>query len=293
MLERELEIYIRNGNGVRRVFTYRRWMFFAMAAGLLVLAAGGLALWPYASGRQALEARRVEALARLSGQKAAALALRDRVRRLAEEAGRIRDFDGKLAVMVDAARDMGGVGAFPVQARLPGVPADGEAGRRLVDFLQALGSRMAMEEVAQLELMRLLAERKLEFLAKPSLWPARGYITSGFGGRRSPFGRGGDFHNGVDIKVPMGSTVCAAGAGRVTEAGTMTGYGLRIVVSHDYGLETVYAHLQKIEVKPGEEVKRGQRIGLSGNSGRTTGSHLHYEVRAAGTPVNPRQYMLD
>ena len=293
MLERELEIYIRNGNGVRRVFTYRRWMFFTMAAGLLVLAAGGLALWPYASGRQALESRRVEALARLSGQKAAALALRDRVRRLAEEAGRIRDFDGKLAVMVDAARDMGGVGAFPAPARLPGVPADGEAGRRLVDFLQALAGRMAVEEVAQLELMRLLAERKLEFLAKPSLWPARGYITSGFGGRRSPFGRGGDFHNGVDIKVPMGSPVCAAGAGRVTEAGTMTGYGLRIVVSHDYGLETVYAHLQKIEVKPGEEVKRGQRIGLSGNSGRTTGSHLHYEVRAAGTPVNPRQYMLD
>ena len=293
MLERELEIYLRNGNGVRRVFTYRRWMFFAMTAGLLVLTAGGLALWPYVSGRPALEARRIEALGRLSGQKAAALALRDRVRRLADEAGRIRDFNGKLAVMVDAARDMGGEGAFPAPARLPAALGDDEAGRRLVDFLQALAGRMAVEEAAQLKLMRLLAERKLEFLAKPSLWPARGYISSGFGVRRSPFGRGGDFHNGVDIKVPTGSPVCAAGAGRVTEAGTMTGYGLRIVVSHDYGLETVYAHLQKIEVKPGEEVKRGQRIGLSGNSGRTTGSHLHYEVRAAGTPVNPRQYMLD
>jgi murein DD-endopeptidase MepM/ murein hydrolase activator NlpD len=293
MLERELEIYIRNGNGVRRVFTYRRWMFFTMAAGLLVLAAGGLALWPYVSGRQTLETRRIEALARLSEQKAAELALRDRVRRLAGEAGRIRDFNGKLAVMVDAARDMGSEGAFPAPQSLPPALADGAAGRRLVDFLQALGGRMAVEEAAQLRLMRLLAERKLEFLAKPSLWPARGYITSGFGSRRSPFGRGGDFHNGVDIKVPMGSPVFAAGAGRVTEAGPMTGYGLRIVVSHDYGLETVYAHLQKIEAKPGEEVRRGQRIGLSGNSGRTTGAHLHYEVHAAGTPVNPRQYMLD
>ncbi|WP_300164418.1 M23 family metallopeptidase [Solidesulfovibrio sp.] len=293
MLERELEIYLRDGKGVRRVFTYRRWMFVSLVAALTVLTAGGLFLWPYVAGQEALRARRFEAVGRLAEQKAAALALRERVRRLAEEAGRIEAFDGKLAVMVDAPRERGGVAAFPAAARLPGAPVDADAGRRLVDFLDVLAGRMAVEEVEQQELARLLGERKLQFLAKPSLWPARGYITSPFGSRSSPFGRGGDFHNGVDIKVPMGSPVYAAGAGRVTEADPMTGYGLRIVVSHDYGLETVYAHLQKIEVRPGQEVKRGQRIGLSGNSGRTTGSHLHYEVRAAGEPVNPRQYMLD
>lgn len=288
MLERELEIFVRDKNGVRRIFTYRRWMFVSLVAALAALTVMGATLWRYRSGYEAASLRRQQALARLAGQKAAAMAFRERVGRLADEAARLAAFNGKLAVMVDAPADVAAASALrPAYA-----PADG-MGRRLGDFLTALGGRLAVEEALQLELARLLDERKLEFLAKPSLWPARGYITSGFGGRSSPFGRGGDYHNGVDIKVPKGSPVYAAGAGRVTEADYMTGYGLRVVISHDYGLETIYAHLQKAEVKPGQEVKRGQRIALSGNSGRTTGAHLHYEVRAAGTPVNPRQYLLD
>ncbi|MEL7639546.1 MAG: M23 family metallopeptidase [Solidesulfovibrio sp.] len=291
MLERELDIFVRDGKGVRRIFTYRRWMFFCLVAGLCGLLALGAALWHYRAGHEGVEARRRDALARLAGLKADSLALRERARRLAEEAARIAAFNGKLAVMVDAPRDDEAAGALT--DRLPPTFLEDDLGRRLGEFLGVLGGRMATQEAMQQELAHLLLERKLEFLAKPSLWPARGYITSGFGSRASPFGRGGDFHNGVDIKVPKGSPVGAAGAGRVTEAGPLSGYGLRIVVAHDFGLETVYAHLQKIEVKPGQEVKRGQRIGLSGNSGRTTGAHLHYEVRAAGTPVNPRQYMLD
>jgi murein DD-endopeptidase MepM/ murein hydrolase activator NlpD len=288
MLERELEIFVRDKNGVRRIFTYRRWMFVSLVAALAALAAMGATLWRYRSGYEAVTLRRQQALARLAGQKAAAMAFTERVGRLADEAARLAAFNGKLAVMVDAPADVAAASALqPAYARGDGM------GRRLGDFLTALGGRLAVEEALQLELARLLDERKLEFLAKPSLWPARGYITSGFGSRSSPFGRGGDYHNGVDIKVPKGSPVYAAGAGRVTEADYMTGYGLRVVISHDYGLETVYAHLQKAEVKPGQDVKRGQRIALSGNSGRTTGAHLHYEVRAAGTPVNPRQYLLD
>ena len=150
-----------------------------------------------------------------------------------------------------------------------------------------------MEEAHQQEIARWLTDRKLEFLAKPSLWPARGPITSDFGPRPSPFGRGGDFHNGVDIKMPIGTPVVAPGAGRVTEVGLVHGYGLRVVIAHDYGLTTVFAHLSKAAVEPGQTVKRGQRIGFSGNSGRTTGSHLHYEVRVSDTPVNPLQYLLD
>ncbi|WP_428564152.1 MAG: M23 family metallopeptidase [Solidesulfovibrio sp. DCME] len=291
MLERELDIFVRDGQGVRRIFTYRRWMFFGLVAGLCGLLATAAVLWPYRAGQEGVEARRRAALARLADLKAAGLALRDRAGRLVGEAARIAAFNGKLAVMVDAPREGQDGAAFP--DRLPPAFSEDGLGRGLGDFLGALGTRLAAQEAMQQELFHLLSERKLAFLAKPSLWPARGYITSGFGARSSPFGRGGDYHNGVDIKVPSGSPVSAAGAGRVTEAGTMSGYGLRIVVAHDFGLETVYAHLQKIEVKPGQEVKRGQRIGLSGNSGRTTGAHLHYEVRAAGTPINPRQYMLD
>uniref|UniRef100_I2PY72 Metalloendopeptidase-like membrane protein n=1 Tax=Desulfovibrio sp. U5L TaxID=596152 RepID=I2PY72_9BACT len=291
MLERRLDIFVQTQHGVRRLFTYRRWMFLLPAALTLSLALGCLFLWPYRAGYEALSVRRQQALGRLAGQKAAALRLRERILRLEGEAARIGSFDGKLAAMLGASRERGGPGA------LPGRGADLVVGdshtHRLLEFLEALGGRMAAEEVVQQTLAVSLAERRLEFLAKPSLWPAKGYITSGFGGRSSPFGRGGDFHNGVDIKVPLGSPVVAAGAGRVTEADTVNGYGLRVVVSHDFGLETVYAHLKKAEVKPGQSVRRGERIGLSGNSGRTTGAHLHYEVHAGGTPVNPRQYMLD
>ncbi|MHC1790847.1 M23 family metallopeptidase [Solidesulfovibrio sp.] len=294
MLERELEIFIHGPGGIRRLLLYRRWMFLLPLAVLLVLAGGGAWLWRFQSGYEGLSARRQAVLAELAEQKAKALHLRGRVRLLGDESSRIASFNAKLSVMLDhpGLRSGEGMGSLPA-TRLTAPGLDGDMSRRLVDFLDSLGNRLAVEEVLQQELARSLLERKLEFLAKPSLWPARGYITSGFGARPSPFGRGGDFHNGVDIKVPIGSPVYAAGAGRVTEAEAMGGYGLRIAISHDYGLETVYAHLKKIEVKPGQEVKRGQLIGLSGNTGRTTGSHLHYEVRVGNTPVNPRQYMLD
>ena len=293
MLERELEIFVYGPHGIRRLFVYRRWMFLLPLAVLAVLAMGGAWLWRFQSGYEALAVRRLAVLGELAAQKAAAMRLRDRVRRVGDEAGRIASFNAKLGVMLDRpVPDRGDMGGAAVP-RLPGLAVDDNLGRRLFDFLDALGTRMAREEVAQQELARSLFGRKLEFLAKPTLWPARGFITSAFGARPSPFGRGGDFHNGVDIKVPTGSPVYAAGAGRVTEADTMSGYGLRVVISHDYGLETVYAHLKKIEVKPGQQVRRGQVIAQSGNSGRTTGSHLHYEVRADGTPVNPRQYLLD
>lgn len=294
MLERKLDIfiYVRSG-GVRRVFTYRRWMLYVLLAVMAVLVAGGVFLWQGRAGLDKLEARRLAVLGRLAEQKATALRLNDRAVRLGGEMARITSFDAKLGVMVDRPVDRGGLDATPRLRPAAGLPAETVPDRRLFDFLDALGDRMAVEEVVQQRLETWLGERKLEFLAKPSLWPAKGYINSGFGRRSSPFGRGGDFHKGVDIKVPMRSPVIAAGAGRVTTVGYMHGYGLRVVVSHDYGLETVYAHLNKALVNEGDAVKRGQLIALSGNSGRTTGPHLHYEVRTNGTPVNPRQYLLD
>lgn len=289
MLESELDIFVYHArHGIRRLFTYRRWMFLAPLLVLAVSAAGGLLLWRYYDGHEALVERSRLAESQLVAQKARLLALREQARRLVVEAGRISSFDAKLGVMLTRPGENGGMGALPASELVP------EAlGRRLNDFLDSLAGRMAVEEVHQQALLRSLAERKLEFMAKPSLWPLHGYITSGFGLRPSPFGRGGDFHNGVDIKAPTGTPVHAPGAGRITEAGFMHGYGLRVVISHDFGLETIFAHLKKVEVKPGDLVKRGQRIGLSGNSGRTTGAHLHYEIHANGTPVNPRQYMLD
>jgi murein DD-endopeptidase MepM/ murein hydrolase activator NlpD len=112
--------------------------------------------------------------------------------------------------------------------------------------------------------------------------------TSGFGLRRDPFDpRHFEFHTGVDISCPRGSEVLAARDGRVVFTGWKGGYGNLVIVEHEHGYRSFYGHLYKPLVRPGDQVKRGEVIALSGNTGRTTGPHLHFEVRRSGTAVNP------
>ncbi len=127
----------------------------------------------------------------------------------------------------------------------------------------------------------------------PDMWPILGPITSGFGERTDPIlGLGnGEFHKGVDIGSPDGTPVHAPAAGRVVKAGMGTGYGREIQIDHGNGIVTVYGHLQGWNVTAGQEVVKGEVIGFVGHSGRTTGSHLHYEVQVRGTAVNPHKYL--
>ena len=122
-------------------------------------------------------------------------------------------------------------------------------------------------------------------------WPVVGRISSQFGWRRNPFGSGRDFHTGLDIRAPRGRTIVAAAAGRVVHAGWMGGYGLTVVVSHPGGITTLYAHASRLLVRVGANVNRGQAIAQVGSTGRSTGNHLHFEVRSGGRAVNPIQYL--
>jgi murein DD-endopeptidase MepM/ murein hydrolase activator NlpD len=126
----------------------------------------------------------------------------------------------------------------------------------------------------------------------PSIWPVVGKLESGVGGRRNPFGgRGYEFHEGQDIDATYGTPVQAAATGRVTIAGWQRGYGKVVYVDHSNGLSTRYGHLSEIDVSVGQTVNRGQTIGLVGSTGRSTGPHLHYEVRINNQPVDPRPYL--
>jgi murein DD-endopeptidase MepM/ murein hydrolase activator NlpD len=127
----------------------------------------------------------------------------------------------------------------------------------------------------------------------PSLWPIMGPITSGFGQREDPIlGNGeGEFHTGVDIGAPNGLPIRATGDGIVKTAEMANGYGREVVIDHGHGVETVYGHMSGFAVIAGQQVVRGEVIGYVGHSGRTTGSHLHYEVRIHDTPVNPHKYL--
>jgi murein DD-endopeptidase MepM/ murein hydrolase activator NlpD len=116
-------------------------------------------------------------------------------------------------------------------------------------------------------------------------------ITSKFGWRADPFHGAATFHRGIDIRAAYGQDVPSAGAGRVVSAGTQGGYGQTVVVEHADGLRTRYAHLSTTLVAPGDDIRAGQAVGRAGNSGRATGTHLHFEVMtASGEPLNPEQF---
>jgi len=132
-----------------------------------------------------------------------------------------------------------------------------------------------------------------EASATPSLWPVIGPISSSFGEREDPIlGNGeGEFHAGIDISGPLGMPIHATADGVVVSVGLENGYGRMVRVDHGHGLQTCYGHMSGFAVTAGQSVSRGQVIGYIGHSGRTTGNHVHYEVRIHGTPVNPHKYL--
>jgi murein DD-endopeptidase MepM/ murein hydrolase activator NlpD len=127
----------------------------------------------------------------------------------------------------------------------------------------------------------------------PTIWPVNGKLEGGFGGRRNPFGGlGWEFHSGQDIEADWGVPVVSGASGRVTFVGWQNGYGQLVVVDHGGGLTTRYGHLSHIDVDVDQMVSRGQLLGKVGSTGRSTGPHLHYEVRINDQAVNPLPYLL-
>ncbi len=141
-------------------------------------------------------------------------------------------------------------------------------------------------------LENLMINRKLDVAAKPTGMPVRGgYIDSYFGDRPDPFGGGIEFHLGLDIAARLGTPIDSVAAGIVTYAGKRGGYGNAVAIDHGNGYSTLYGHAEKILVHVGERVRVGQEIALLGSTGRSTGPHVHFEVRYHGHPVNPLSYV--
>lgn len=138
-----------------------------------------------------------------------------------------------------------------------------------------------------------LEEQDRLFSSTPTMAPVVGVITDGFGHRRDPFTGRRAFHRGLDLSARRGTPILAPADGVVVFAGRNGGMGKMVRISHGFGFVTAYGHLDAISVEPGDEVRRGQAIGQLGNTGRSTGPHLHYEVYQEGQPVNPLYYILD
>ena len=173
----------------------------------------------------------------------------------------------------------------------PFVPMQGGSADQLNQLVSMLDSQADRSgDVFVLVESRLL-ERRLEMLMVPSIAPVATVVGSGFGFRVDPFNRRAALHTGLDFPAPTGTPIHAAAGGRVIEADHNGAYGLALEIDHGNGLVTRYGHTSQILVKPGDVVRRGQQVALVGNTGRSTGPHLHFEVLLGGVPQDPAKFL--
>ena len=201
----------------------------------------------------------------------------------------VEDKTRKLAIIagIGATLDetaQGGVGG------LRPVDDSGNPYRDDVDKMSFRSHRLE-KDLSVLE-QKFVAQSQL-LSSTPSIAPVRGILTDGFGGRSDPFTGEPGTHNAVDISSAVGQAVRAPADGIVVKAEWANGYGNVIYVSHGYGYSTRYGHLSGYAVRPGQRIKRGDVLGYVGSTGRSTGPHLHYEVRLNNNPVNPLEYILN
>lgn len=228
--------------------------------------------------------------------------IRERVAQISTTLDRVERFDQKLrsiTLLSDPERHLaiGPVGAVDADDRdspsaraMMSEPDDPLALRNKLD---ALSAEAARQEASLQELQAYFDDQRSLLASMPSVWPARGWVTSDFGHRLDPFTGDRIMHKGLDIAAAHGAPIVAPSDGAVIFAGMESGYGKVIVLDHGYGVKTRYAHLSTIDLKVGDHVKRGAKIGTLGNTGRSTGPHLHYEVRVNGMPENPRKFILE
>jgi murein DD-endopeptidase MepM/ murein hydrolase activator NlpD len=155
----------------------------------------------------------------------------------------------------------------------------------------SLSDKIATQKQVINEALGPIKSQLAYLMAKPSIMPVSASITAGFGYRKNPFtSRGSEFHKGTDFAASYGQEIVATGDGIVMFSGWNAGYGRMVIISHGYGLSTLYAHNSKLLVNQGDKVTKGQAISKAGNTGRSTGTHLHYEVKLNGKNVNPSKY---
>lgn len=180
-----------------------------------------------------------------------------------------------------------------IDAQLPKDPTFDQTYAVLAGQLLESDTDLTLLEDTTDQLKSKLENMRSYLKAYPSILPVQGKITSHVGYRRNPItGRGREFHSGLDLRVPRGTNVKATGAGRVSFSGYKGGSGYLVIIDHGYGIQTQYAHNSKLLVKKGDWVERGHIIAKSGNSGRSTGPHVHYELIINGQFKNPLDYIL-
>jgi murein DD-endopeptidase MepM/ murein hydrolase activator NlpD len=224
-----------------------------------------------------------------------------RIGDLEKQISKLKDFDKKIRMVANLERGqetppfmgMGGPSSSDIRERLKAEKDE----KGLILQMRSDIERLQIEAISLEEslpkLENLLQTKKMMLDHTPSVWPVMGWVTSGFGFRTDPFTGLTQMHEGLDISNQVGTTVIAPADGIVSYIANDGVYGKVLVLSHGFGMTTRFAHLNKVLVRIGENVKRMDKIAEVGMSGKTTGPHLHYEVRVNGIPANPMGYILN
>ncbi len=220
---------------------------------------------------------------------------------LEKQLSRLKEFDNRIRIIgnLEKRREttvfmgMGGPSPSDIREKLKSERNEMGLAQQMRTDIERLESEATLQEQSLSELEKLLQSKKEMLVHTPSIWPVHGWVTSGFGFRTNPFTDLNQMHEGLDIANQIGTPVIAPADGIVSNTGRDSFYGNAVVISHGFGMATRFLHLSKIFVRAGQRVKRGDKIAEVGNTGRSTGPHLHYEVRVNGIPVNPLRYIMN
>ena len=290
-----MRVVVERGDGARVIrVSAPRWMVsVAVGAVGLTLIAGGAWYRDYASLRgqraafTALESRLAEQRLAFDGFQARVGQIRAEVDSWRGLHERIWAPFGPEAGQEHRGTAIGGRAASA--ASIAEEPASGT-----LEELDRLASVVGEESQSLRSLERYLERAGRVLGALPSRWPVRGPVNSEFGRRNSPWSEDRlEAHSGMDIGAPRGTPILAPAAGTVVFAGSQPEYGITLIIDHGNDIKTLYGHLTRVDVTAEQKVERGQVVAQTGNTGRSSGPHLHYEIQVKGQPVNPRSYLWD
>jgi murein DD-endopeptidase MepM/ murein hydrolase activator NlpD len=263
----------RSRSQIRRICVHKRWLKIFCVVGVAFVCAALYGFYGLTQQAMHLRIERENELLRAENEKQRRQLnnLNNRVEAVEDASRRIAEMSG---VSHDEQANLHGAGG-------PALPMNTEAAALVEAKAIHLEEDLRIYEAA-------LRERAVT----PSIWPVTGNLTDSFGGRRNPFGGSStEFHAGQDIATLWGTPVIAPANGSISFAGTQSGYGNVVIIDHGAGLTTRYGHLSHIDVAVGQSITRGEVLGRVGSTGRSTGPHLHYEVRINDDPVDPMGYL--
>jgi murein DD-endopeptidase MepM/ murein hydrolase activator NlpD len=291
---REFNLLVVHGDG-RRIarFTLSRWLILTILAVVVALPVSVAVIYTdYLSLRQqraalgSLTARFEEQQSAINTSRAKMQAIWAEIEGWRELRARIWAPFGPESGPAKRGTGIGGGTGPSHTPEGPGRAAIGDELERLSGVVKEEG-----EDLRSLE--RFLSRATRVLAALPSRWPVRGPVNSGFGGRSSPWASKSEFHGGLDIGAPVGTEVRAPAPGTVVFAGPHPEYGQTLIVDHGNETRSLYGHLSKLRVSVNQTVRRGDVVALTGNTGRSSGPHLHYEIQVKGQPVNPTTYLWE